>query len=337
MQSAAGGEEKKQPWEGSFNWSNPEHIVKLFVPDDGEEELVKGKKFSSKLSIQIGEFEEPKTSVHVSYDGGSKADDFKRELGVTESLILSLSFIVKEGIDAFTLGELSGSVKNILGLGSMLSKIKYQLKSKMSHDSEGAQVYTLSIVSSHEPFADAGKKILEYQSPEKFEAFLELSSSPLEGSTLSTEFVKAKAGIEWSLKRDIFKVLEMVALANGNALKEKDVLTMTFVKSLKNVEMELKFEDLKEFWDKFIKLVQPEGSPVQVLSWSTLGALLVPYMSKIFKEELPAPVLELYKKLDYLKSLHSVHICVDKHLFSINCKHLQLFSLLPPLDTLTEK
>jgi len=330
-------EEKKKPWEGSFNWSNPEHIVKLFVPDDGEEELVKGKKFSSKLAIHIGEFDESKTSIHVTYDGGNKADELRRELGVTESLILSLSFVVKEGIDAFTLGELSGSVKNILGLGSMLSKIKYQLKSKMSHDSEGGQVYTLSIVSSHEPFSEAGKKIFEYQAPEKVEASIALSAAPLEGGSLSTEFVKAKASVEWCFKRDVFKVLEMIALANGNTLKEKDLMTMTFVKSLKNVEMELKFEDLKEFWDRFIKLVQPDGSPVQVLSWATLGALIVPYLGKIFKEELPAPVLELYKKLDYLKSLHSVHLCVDKYLFEVRCKNLQLFSLLPPLETLKQE
>ena len=69
-----------------------------------------------------------------------------------DPVVLSFCFIVKEDVDrmyfaflcprsdrfvlAFSLGELSGSVKNILGLGSFLAKVKYQVKSKLVCSSE---------------------------------------------------------------------------------------------------------------------------------------------------------------------------------------------------------
>jgi len=276
----------------------------------------------------------------------------RSSLGVSEKVILSISFIVKSDVDPFSLGELSGSFKNILGLASMLSKVKYQLKSKLDTTEDGRNIYSLSMISNDEMIASAGTKILDHNAPDKLEVNLDFSQAPTDSDLFGKEFIKGRLGIEFILQRQIVNVLEMIALANGNDLDEKDHWTLTMLKAFRNMELELTFDDLTAFWKHFLIVVgmgeegktgegggEEKKLPFEVLSWGSLREGLEPALAKVMgMEDLPAPAKELYRKVqEYLVGLHAIRFCLDKHMFALECKDLNLFALFPSLDDLLKE
>jgi len=54
----------------------------------------------------------------LKYHGGSDASDVATSLNIydSEPLVIAFSFRIKDGTDPFSLGELSGTIKNIIGL-----------------------------------------------------------------------------------------------------------------------------------------------------------------------------------------------------------------------------
>eukprot|EP01090_Pellita_catalonica_P015785 TRINITY_DN4347_c0_g1_i3.p1 TRINITY_DN4347_c0_g1~~TRINITY_DN4347_c0_g1_i3.p1 ORF type:complete len:326 (-),score=44.48 TRINITY_DN4347_c0_g1_i3:237-1214(-) len=310
-------------------------VVALLLSE--KDETLKGKKFKSAVSIGIGEFDTAGMSINLDYRAATEA---RKELDIKDTNILSLSFIVKEGIDPFSLGELSGSIKNILSLGAMFSKIRYQLKSKMGKDEAGNVIYTISMMSSDTALA-AVKQIVDSNAPEYLKGRIATSEGPLaaDKKTLSEGFIKAKVGLEWSVNRKLLDIFESFA-ANDVELSETDSVIMNIVKSLKNMEIDLKFEDLQQFWDKFLKATMEgteeiESYPFKIANWASLQpALTIALRSALGDKSIPAPVFDLYEKLAYLTGLHGIRLCAGDHLFEVTCHNFSVFALLPSLSAI---
>ena len=80
----------------------------------------------------MGKIENPACTVRIAFDDSvESAEQLRKELGAKDeqSIVISTSFNVKEGVSDFELGEVSGSIKTLLAMGKKESYLaNYQSK-----------------------------------------------------------------------------------------------------------------------------------------------------------------------------------------------------------------
>jgi len=290
---------------------------------------VDGRTFRTNIGVSIGNFRDTAASVQLKYHGGSDASDVSAGLNIYDQdpLVLAISFRVKDGTDPFSLGELSGTIKNILGLA--LQKLKYELKTKMDSDYDGTQLYTLVFSFNDKEVHDSVAKVLDYYQPSKLLVNLELSESP---SNISPEvFLQLKLKFDLELARNIQRILEAFS---GSSKSEKDRRILGLFRASKGVVFELEFDDAKEFYQTALK--GEEIPPfAENLNWNSVKSGCSPLMVKILDPKIPEPLREAYKKLQFLTGLHSIKAIIGrKHAFTVVAKDLPVFTLLPTLEEL---
>jgi hypothetical protein len=98
-----------------------------------------------------------------------------------KDVVVAFSFVVKEDVDPFSLGELSGSAKQLLGMffATKGKEFKYELKSSFAEE-DGSRVFTLRFVWHSEEAYEGAQKVFQYYNPQSFEAGLELNQAPID-------------------------------------------------------------------------------------------------------------------------------------------------------------
>jgi len=324
-----------------------EDILNLLIPQDEPEGTVnkikEGKTFKTNFALTVGPVDEPQSGFLLHYERDQTAATIRKAAKVEDPVVLSFCFVVKDDVDPFSLGELSGSVKNILGLGSFLAKVKYQVKSAMNTETDGTRTFVLSLTSSDPTIVDVCKKVLDYYSPNKFEVGLDLSQSPT-GEYGENDFIAAKLRLETDTKRDAVRLLENLIM-QGQGMTEADYKVVQLIRAMRNFGLELEFDNIKDFYNFTVNNVESDPLEFRILSWKTLKFGIERGLEQYLVQQggpLPAqvkaPLSELYKRLcDYLKAIHSVKFCAEGHALVLDFKTMNIFEALPKLDAIEAK
>jgi len=292
-------------------------LVKILIPEDpGFAVSVADRTFKSRLGFKVGDVGDVKSSLRFFYE---------REPDSTNDVEISFSFSVKDDIDPFALGELSGSVKQILSLAKN-PEFKYDIKSGLSREGDGTQIYTLTMLW-HEPDAvEAAGKVAEFYDPKEFEIKLELNQEP---TVPCSEFLALNFSLNTEMARNSLRLLESL-LGEGKSESDKRIFSM--VRASRNFVFETEFDDLQEMWKKAFGQELPEE--LQFIGWTTVPLLLrqSPMGRFLTNPSTPEPARTTYEKLDYLKGFHGMKIKAGHHAIKLEARHMEIFSLLPPLS-----
>jgi len=297
-----------------------ESIISALLPQGEEAGVsVKDRTFKTRLGLKVGDIHEAKSGLRVFYE---REPDSTRQGDVE----IALSFSVKDGVDPFSLGELSGSVKQILSLAKN-PDFKYDLKTGLAREGDGTQIYTLTMVW-HEEAAFAGaQKVVDFYSPKVFEVKLDLNQSP---SVPTDEFICANFSLNSEVSRDLVRFGEAVMTQGMN---ESDKRMFSLLRASRNFVFETEFDNVQELYRKAFSELPEE---LHILGWSTLPTLLhqAPLGKLLHDPKTPEPARTTYEKLSYLKGFHGARIKAGHHALKVEASHLEVFSLLPSLKDL---
>jgi len=301
-------------------------VVKALAPDDTSYGVsISDRMFKAKVDIKVGDASIPRSSLRFFYE---KEFDSTSDGDVE----ISLSFTVKDSVDPFELGELSGSVKQILGLAQN-PEFKYDIKSALSMEGDGTQVYTLIMVW-HEPDAvEAAHKVVAYYDPRHFEMKLDFNKEP---TVASTEFLALNLSIDCEMSRNCIRFLES-ALGEGKTESDRRILSL--MRASRNFVFETSFDDLQEL---VAKASGERDLPEELkdFGWATIGHIIrnpskSPMINFLTNPSTPEPARTTYEKLSLLKGLRGAKFKAGQHALKIETSHYDIFSLLPSMQELT--
>ncbi|KAL6070559.1 RHO4 protein [Balamuthia mandrillaris] len=281
-------------------------VMQHVVPATNEEDdaVTRAKPFKTNIEVEVGEFDEVTSQregceLRFSHSKHTTADPSG------STFVLALSFCVKPDVETFSLGELSGSVKNILGLAS--DKLHYTLKSSVSRDEEkedAPTVFTLTLTFTNASLREQLTHFLDYYDPKRF----------------NFKFL-------W----DSVTTRDTVRLFENLLRSQVDAKALTLLRATKHLRFGIGFDDMTELHGKVFSGLPNE---YKFINWNTVTALIQdPLRGLLSKQELPPPVKETYKKVqNYLDGLHSIRLSVGDHELLLQCDHFDVFTLLPTLD-----
>jgi len=247
---------------------------------------------------------------------------------------MSISFVVKDGVDPFSLGELSGRIKDILSMAKR--QLKYNLKSKLdrSTDNDGNRLtlYVLTIEFGDSEIKDAVHKVLDHYNPKSFTAKLELSQTPKMTSE-DAGFIEAIFEMNLSCANSMVRLFEFLMCLFNISDRTKEVISL--IRAMKEFKFNLEFDNMKDFYSRTFATELPDR--LKVINWGTLkywagsglGTLLL-------DESTPELARDIYKSTtSNLSGLHSVQVNFSGgRAIKLLCQHFNIFELLPDIDQL---
>jgi len=296
-------------------------FVKALVPEEGEIGIsVADKTFRTKLGFKVGDVGDPKSFLRFFYE--------REPDSTNDDVEIAFSFSVKDDVDPFALGELSGSVKQILSLAKN-PDFKYDIKSGLSREGDGTQIYTLTMVWHESAAVAAADKIAQFYDPRQFELKLELNQEP---TVSSNDFLALNFSLNFEVARNSLRFVESLL---GENKSEADKKFFSLIRASRNFVFETEFEDIQEMWKKAFSQDLPEE--LHFLGWTTVPLLLrkSPLGEALTAPSTPEPARTTYEKLEYLKGFHGAKIKAGHHAFKLEAHHMEIFSLLPPLKEFT--
>jgi len=277
-----------------------------------------GVDLTSKLRfvVSAGQFEQSGSSVVVTYKN--------EEPSVAEkSIIISFSFVVKNDVDTFSLGELSGSVKQILGLAKSKA-FNYDLKSSLATHGDGNRVYTLKMVVKEDDIYEQIQNLFAAYAFKSAQATLELNQT---FGQRSSEYPQALFKFEAEIPRLLMKVLQR-GLPQVSQVPVLGLLGLT-----RDIVFETHFDSVQDF------LAESSFAPQEELKRMGLSALLqnliASFLSKyLLDEKIPEPLRHTYERLSFLSAVDSISLSFGRHTLHAQCSNMDLFALLPTLKEL---
>jgi Ras-related C3 botulinum toxin substrate 1 len=299
-----------------------ENIVQYLVAEtqEGEPTIAEDQTAEVHLGLSVGEVVQPRASVELSYRNEAPETDDKH-------IVVAFSFVVKDDVDTFTLGELSGSVKQMLGLASS-PEFKYEIKNSLSTEGDGSRVFTLRFVWHSDEAYEGAQKVLQFYGPQRVDALIELNQAPGDSSD---EFVQGRGTFDLVVARRALRFVQQAALAKANSDTRRAFGLML---GTKRVVFETHFDNLAQL---FKEIAQPPPE-FEKLGWATIPKVIEePLVKNLLNPKLPEPIRTTYQKLEYLKALHSIRFTAGHHQLLLRCYSFDIFALLPTLDQLKAK
>jgi Ras-related C3 botulinum toxin substrate 1 len=299
-----------------------ENIVQYLVPEtqEGEPTIGDDQTAEVRLGLSVGEVVHPRASVELSYRNEPPEDEDKH-------IVVAFSFVVKDDVDTFSLGELSGSVKQMLGLASS-PEFKYEIKNSLSTEGDGSRVFTMRFVWHSEEAFEGAQKVLQFYAPQRLDALIELNQAPADSSE---EFIEGRGTFDLVVARRALRFVQQAVLAKADS-DTRRAFGLMF--GTKRVVFETYFDNLAQL---FKEVAQPPPE-FEKLGWGTIPNVIEePLAKNLLNPKLPEPIRTTYQKLEYLKALHSIRFTAGHHHLVVRCYSLNIFALLPTLDQLKAK
>lgn len=244
------------------------------------------------ISVNAGKIDSPACSVRIAFeDSAEPAEQLRRELEAKDetSIVISLSFNVKEGVSDFEVGEISGSLKTLLAMAKKESYLaNFQIKLLRGNQ----RVLRLLLLVEKEQLSmfDEIYKFASAIHPRFFSAHLELSHSPRDS-------LKEELGIHFVAKGEMHKTsLEMLKelLAEDEAAQKlwiwhrsdsgtlgpskSRTLSLHLLSLLHTLHVDLhldSFQELLQQWWRDFPTDSP-NTPSSPRGWSALTSLIIP-------------------------------------------------------------
>jgi len=307
------------------------------VMDIVEERLLK-----AHFNVEIG-----KNVNEKAKQNGCEINVKKRPLGddeEKESLILDFVFKVKENVDLFELGELSGSVKNFMGLLQSVEEVKKILHFKTEFKKEN-NTYDIQLKIVDTDLVALTKRVLtevveiknldaNVMFSHKFEDY-ELKNN---NNNNNNKCLNMKVDVNAEFKRKLLNVILVVLQANKMNELQRGILSL--FASLNDVEFELQFEDLSDFYTGLVGSDQKIAAELKTLNWEAAQFLLLQNLARLVNNsKVPPPVINLYNKtlqilcgIDHLKFVLPDDSALLVHLVNFEVPHI-----LPSIEFLEKK
>lgn len=151
----------------------------LIPPASSRGAATNKKKTKIRFGVEVGRLSQPRCSLRVSHLTGTEGRRARKWADVRSNTVaVSFAFTVKEGVNVFELGELSGSIKNLLLLvGS--DELDTDLESKLVDEGPGTRkILLLNLLFRDECLFHAISAVLAHHRIEQADASLLLSQSP---------------------------------------------------------------------------------------------------------------------------------------------------------------
>eukprot|EP01090_Pellita_catalonica_P008346 TRINITY_DN1910_c0_g1_i1.p1 TRINITY_DN1910_c0_g1~~TRINITY_DN1910_c0_g1_i1.p1 ORF type:complete len:663 (+),score=120.90 TRINITY_DN1910_c0_g1_i1:193-1989(+) len=279
--------------------------------------------FSLTFSGSVGEFEEPEAKAWVTYttdeENGRKS---RRELKATPtSAILSVSLTVREDVDEFELGELAGTIADIVLLGK--KKLQFHSHRSQYVEERGEKVLRFSVFyDEHEQF-ELVREIINGVDLVHLSGMVELSQRP--GSGPQPGFLKGRAKAQ--VKQRVNIVPFFNNLLNENK-KEQYRARLNAISALRNVDIGIKFADLEEAYKRF-SLRIPQIKTVR--GFHSIKPLIMPLAQEIYNDNsLPDAVKDAYDSaLGMLRGVHGFRFQIDNKVIKIGCEGIDALEIFP--------
>lgn len=269
-----------------------------------------------RLGVSVGDFEQPSSSVTITYK-----DEEPDVPG--RHVVLALSFVVKEDVDTFSLGELSGSVKQMLSLAKS-SDFQYELKSSLVTEADGKRVYTLKVIYQDVDVYEEFAKVFDFYNIKAAKTVVEFNQSP---GQHDSDYLQARLKAEGEITRKAFKLIQLIAPYASP--EGKHILSL--LRATRNVVFETEFDNLQDFINSSPSV--PEE--LRHVGFATFKPLLMAKLGGILlNESLPEPVKQTYEKLGYLSAVHGLSLTVGRHAIHADITNGDIFALLPTLEEL---
>jgi len=296
-------------------------------------DLSAGKEVKAAVKFAIGELKQFEDACGVKIIKQKRQDKTHGELAV------EVRFSVKEGINAFALGEVSGSVKNILSLAK--KHLKYSLASRY-HKEDNTFSLTVKLLDK-ELLEDTSRLLKVFQLLE-FEGNAFISSKP---PHFSEENVSSGNCEEDEKRRCLTFVSELSGKVNreflrvvagmGGSLPGTVQRAVILLMSLTSAAFTVKFDDLHDFYEHFVK-DQELPKEASSVNWHTLRYVLEHALTDLFvkKTNLPQPILKCYTRMiKNLSGIASIRLVLpDDSELVFKFSNLDLFRVFPTIPFL---
>eukprot|EP01090_Pellita_catalonica_P000057 TRINITY_DN1003_c0_g1_i3.p1 TRINITY_DN1003_c0_g1~~TRINITY_DN1003_c0_g1_i3.p1 ORF type:complete len:537 (-),score=104.15 TRINITY_DN1003_c0_g1_i3:334-1944(-) len=311
-------------------------FIKLITPTKTSNpfsDLTINQRLKLNLGLSIGNINTTSApSLNLSHLAKDQTNIIRQKFGINpQSLGIIFSFTVADDVDPFTLGELSGSVKNILSMAKY--QLDFTMKSKFTTESTGTRVYSLIFTINKPKTVNAIDHLAEHYSVRALEGTMTFSSKP--GTRLSKEFIQIEAWLKVDICRDILNLLSLIPCVDTKPL----VAGYNMLKALKEFTSSVAFDDLRDFYDK--QSVFSARPDLQVVNWNMMRMLILQsgFLDALaMNDKLPLPLANCYRNAKiFLKGLHAAQFVTTDHTFAITAHEMDIFSLFPTLEELREK
>jgi len=277
----------------------------------------------------------PPASVELKYVHGggdvsflthTLAKDFQEKT----SVVISAGFSIRPSVDAFALGELSGTVQSLLSLaksgGPPLSELKYTVATKLLNEADGTRVFRVTLTFQFpEGPLDLIKRAIELHRLRTVSAKIDLSQSPTDPNS-DTDFMQGQFALDIQSGRSLAIVIEEFTQRHRTRRP-------TLWRAGRSLSFDLAFDDLRELYPQLLG----EGAPEEfhVVNWGLLKRNLRGPLSQQMREGMmPRAILEAYEKIEMLSGLHVLQVALGQEMVSLNFHGMSLFELLPTMAEL---
>eukprot|EP01087_Luapelamoeba_hula_P015822 TRINITY_DN4785_c0_g1_i1.p1 TRINITY_DN4785_c0_g1~~TRINITY_DN4785_c0_g1_i1.p1 ORF type:complete len:714 (-),score=111.98 TRINITY_DN4785_c0_g1_i1:39-2180(-) len=337
-QQAAGGSKWSKPlpsfeFLGKLKTQAKEIVAGVVPPEDSG--FIPGQgQFEAHLGVSVGDGGKTAAdglSIKTVFHSGSEAESYLKATAIDpQSVTVSLAFKIKDDVDAFSIGELSGSIKNIINL--VKKDLKFRLTTKLQRDESGGRLYRLILTFTHPTVLPDVLKVLDFYQPHTIALDLGLSQAPQDHKTRE-DFVTAHVALSTQLGANAMRFLEILVASNQAESVQNH---FALLRAARKCKLQFNFDDISEVYSELRK----EGGPLSclrdefaVVNWRAFAQRLVePVAGLLASEEIPKSVHETYRKLPYLETLHSIAFTAGTNVLLADCKNCNFVSLLPSME-----
>ncbi|KAL6066425.1 hypothetical protein QOT17_009613 [Balamuthia mandrillaris] len=251
-----------------------------------EEETKHPSTFSANVNVTVGTFGSAPTTASLHFEcSEEKAEAARKEFVAPEdSAIISLGLTINDNVDDFELGELSGSLKDIL---SVLTETfhyrghKVQLVQTTNDKGEKQREFRVSLIFFENEGAELLTGFLTAAQLKEMDISLELSQSP---TTDTEEFLSLRASLNAVVGITAIDFFHSLLSHSDNGQERADITdVIALFTALRNVGLNFKFDNVEDMYRQAFQ----DTDFAEVTGWQSGKRLLIPWLKSILGSCLP--------------------------------------------------
>lgn len=294
--------------------------------------------FKSHVSIKVGDMH-TKTTNDAHDDDGEDEDDgdtlridaeyhygeevakehFRNSRSPIKHGILSVSLLARPDATEFQLGELSGSIRDILGLTS--KTFGYRVKNRLVTRKDGRRVLRVGVVFHGSQLAGPLLCILDAHRPNHLACSLQCSPS----LSNTKKRLSGVFQLNGTMPRAPIHHLA-VALPANKLVSPEQARTIRQLSATRSFNMDVHVDNLSGV----VGAVMSKENP----TWEELIAMIHPWLYQMFKDS-GEPGKLMYNRVTHLlESIEDISLAVGPHVLQFHLRGCSIFHVLPTWENL---
>eukprot|EP01087_Luapelamoeba_hula_P016594 TRINITY_DN5117_c0_g1_i1.p1 TRINITY_DN5117_c0_g1~~TRINITY_DN5117_c0_g1_i1.p1 ORF type:complete len:704 (-),score=105.68 TRINITY_DN5117_c0_g1_i1:45-2051(-) len=298
------------------------------------------KAFKGSLNATAGEFEKVASAASVSYiNDAGVAKALRTEMKATENaIIFSISFSLRPDIDEFELGELAGTIGDLLLL--LKKHLEFHSHKCQLATERGEKVLRFSVFyDEHANIERHVKPVLRGLDLRSLEGRAECSQAPSDPPAkegeVAGEFIKARARGKVEIG---MQTVEFINEKMHESKSETYRARVNLIAALQGLDVNLDFGNMERAYNKLAKAFRNDTTLFTgIRGFSSLKPLLMPIGTELFNDpSIPAPFKDAYfSAINFLRGMHTIRFIMDNQIITVEGENADIADLLPTRPDLT--